>query len=36
VCVDELKVTVTYTKILGAENQCVYGKFMSPATIKRT
>jgi len=36
VCVDKLNVTLTYTNILGVENQCLYGKFMSPATLKRT
>jgi hypothetical protein len=35
VSVDKLNVTATYTKILDVEYQCLYGKFMSPATIKR-
>ena len=35
VCV-ELHDTVKYIKTLSAAQQCFYGKFMSPTTIKRT
>ena len=32
----ELHVTVNSVKILGVEQECFYGEFMSPATIKLT
>ena len=35
VCVAEIHVTVNYIKILNVEQQCFYGKFMSPAKITR-
>jgi len=36
VCVVRLHITVNNTKTLSVANQCLYGKFMSPATIKST
>jgi hypothetical protein len=35
-CVRELYVTVTDVKILSVEQQCSYGKFMTPATMQVT
>jgi hypothetical protein len=36
VCVLGVHVTVNYMEILSVAQQCFYGTFMSPATIKRT
>jgi hypothetical protein len=36
VCVPELYVTVTDMKILSVEQQCPYGKVMTPATMQIT
>jgi hypothetical protein len=36
VCVVELQVTFSYITILNRAQQCFYGKFISPATMKRT
>jgi len=36
VCVPELYLTVTEVKILSVEQQCSYGKFMTPATTQVT
>jgi hypothetical protein len=35
-CVRELYVTVTDMKIYSVEQQCSYGKFMTPATMQIT
>jgi hypothetical protein len=36
VCFVKLNVTVNYTNIMSVVNECLYGKFRSPATIKPT
>jgi len=35
-CVDELQLIINYIKILSVAQQCLNGKFMSPATMTGT